>query len=227
MKDIDYFLSMMKLQDSFNKGVSKDWKLRNYDWVNYIMIESAEQNASLDFKHWKEGVDDLDNFKVEVIDNWHFLMSMFMVEYSDELIARLCEEEFYNNSYQDEDLTTLTKFFCYKVLEYEFDKKSELVGTILVILFNLMHHLGIETPEDLYREYLVKNVLNKIRQDNGYKDGSYTKIWRELPKLEGTDYQEDNVIAYEKAYELQDNNDLTYDSLYDTLQTYYDESVIN
>jgi hypothetical protein len=31
--------------------------------------------------------------------------------------------------------------------------------------------------EQLYRMYVGKNVLNFFRQDHGYKDGSYIKIW--------------------------------------------------
>jgi hypothetical protein len=31
--------------------------------------------------------------------------------------------------------------------------------------------------DQLYRTYVGKNVLNFFRQDHGYKDGSYIKIW--------------------------------------------------
>jgi hypothetical protein len=30
----------------------------------------------------------------------------------------------------------------------------------------------------LYRSYVGKNVLNFFRQDHGYKDGSYIKVWQ-------------------------------------------------
>jgi hypothetical protein len=30
----------------------------------------------------------------------------------------------------------------------------------------------------LYSAYVGKNVLNFFRQDNGYKDGTYTKNWQ-------------------------------------------------
>ena len=33
------------------------------------------------------------------------------------------------------------------------------------------------TADELYRQYVGKNVLNFFRQDNGYKDGSYLKLW--------------------------------------------------
>ena len=29
----------------------------------------------------------------------------------------------------------------------------------------------------LYECYIAKNVLNRFRQNNGYKEGSYKKIW--------------------------------------------------
>ena len=32
--------------------------------------------------------------------------------------------------------------------------------------------------DELYRQYVGKNVLNFFRQDNGYKDGSYVKQWQ-------------------------------------------------
>jgi hypothetical protein len=31
--------------------------------------------------------------------------------------------------------------------------------------------------DDLYRGYVGKNTLNFFRQDHGYKDGSYIKVW--------------------------------------------------
>ena len=40
----------------------------------------------------------------------------------------------------------------------------------------------------LFECYIGKNVLNKFRQDNGYKDGSYIKIWNG---------KEDNIVMSE------------------------------
>jgi hypothetical protein len=31
--------------------------------------------------------------------------------------------------------------------------------------------------DQLYRSYVGKNVLNFFRQDHGYQDGSYIKVW--------------------------------------------------
>ena len=34
------------------------------------------------------------------------------------------------------------------------------------------------TPEQLYRHYVGKNVLNFFRQDHGYQEGTYVKLWQ-------------------------------------------------
>ena len=39
--------------------------------------------------------------------------------------------------------------------------------------------------ETLYRLYVGKNILNQFRQDNGYKDDTYIKVWNG---------EEDNVV---------------------------------
>ena len=31
--------------------------------------------------------------------------------------------------------------------------------------------------DELFAQYVSKNVLNFFRQDHGYKDGSYQKVW--------------------------------------------------
>jgi hypothetical protein len=33
--------------------------------------------------------------------------------------------------------------------------------------------------EELFRQYVGKNVLNFFRQDHGYKEGTYRKTWNE------------------------------------------------
>ena len=42
--------------------------------------------------------------------------------------------------------------------------------------------------QKLFDIYIGKNVLNKFRQDHGYKDGTYKKIWNGV---------EDNIIMNE------------------------------
>jgi uncharacterized protein with FMN-binding domain len=68
------------------------------------------------------------------------------------------------------------------------------------------------TFEDVYRLYIGKNCLNQFRQDNGYKDGSYTKIW---------DGKEDNVYMQEA---IKENPNIGFELLYEKLDEKYNNS---
>lgn len=228
---MNYFVEMLKLQDSFNyktaknivknngmykgKLVVEEWKDNGFDWVNALMLESAEQNDSLAHKWWKSGKDDLDNFKVEVIDNWHFLMSLGLERFSTSYLANIYKSIWYHLLEDDNsvDLQNATQYFTYQVLKTKFEVNFEVYYfSSVYVLFSIMQELEIYDESSLYKEYLVKNVLNAHRQNNGYKEGTYQKIWFfENEKVE------DNVVAYSICSE-----DSTYDSLLSDLQTYYD-----
>jgi len=60
------------------------------------------------------------------------------------------------------------------------------IREITDLFFTIISRLDINI-EDLYKRYVVKNQLNTFRQKNGYKDGSYIKLW---------DGVEDNVVAF-------------------------------
>jgi hypothetical protein len=47
---------------------------------------------------------------------------------------------------------------------------------MLVEYFTLSLKCGINLSL-LHQYYIAKNVLNRFRQNNGYKDGSYKKVW--------------------------------------------------
>jgi hypothetical protein len=68
--------------------------------------------------------------------------------------------------------------------------------------------MGMDVPE-LYKRYVVKNQLNTFRQDHGYKEGTYVKIW---------DAVEDNVVAFNI---MDEHPDLTPEQLYKKLEAEY------
>ncbi len=46
---------------------------------------------------------------------------------------------------------------------------------------------------EIYKSYLVKNTLNSFRNNNGYKEGTYIKMWTLMAdEVE----REDNDVAY-------------------------------
>ena len=65
----------------------------------------------------------------------------------------------------------------------------------------------------LYRMYVGKNMLNVFRQKNGYKTGTYVKIWAG---------REDNQHLEELLNELPSDDSLP-DSLLQALQSRYVE----
>lgn len=66
--------------------------------------------------------------------------------------------------------------------------------------------------DELYRQYVGKNVLNFFRQDNGYKTGTYIKVWSG---------REDNEHLVEVMDAL-DLNDVNFsDNVYDGLNARY------
>ena len=85
---------------------------------------------------------------------------------------------------------------------------AEMIGALIEEFFELAH-LGALNETQLYRLYVGKNILNGFRQDHGYKEGSYIKIWNGV---------EDNVVmklGWEK------NPEMTPDELYSVLKEAY------
>ena len=66
--------------------------------------------------------------------------------------------------------------------------------------------------DDLFAQYVSKNVLNFFRQDHGYKDGSYQKIWHG---------KEDNEHLVEVMTTLSATSDTYPTDLYQALQQRY------
>ena len=92
-------------------------------------------------------------------------------------------------------------------LVFDFMINMEVISEISDVLGK-----GEFTLNHLYNLYLGKNVLNEFRQNNGYKEGDYVKIWNGV---------EDNVIM---GRMLEDNlDDLSYGKLYDMLNEYYSQ----
>lgn len=208
------FYEMLELQDKFNDKVALKWREKNFDFINAMLLEGGEGINSLAWKWWKKADDDMDNFKVEMIDVWHFLMSQLQTKYSNHYLAEKFAETFDDAFLGFSDIKTDTQRLCYDVLSIRFgENPDDSENDMIFSLFTIMKgYCGIKTVDDLYNAYIVKNVLNKFRQDNGYKDGSYIKIW---------DGEEDNVHAYSIISSLNSPVDDTFTYLYEQLDNMY------
>ena len=211
------FEKMVKLQHQFNKQVAEDYLDKNFNWNSAIIAESGELLDSLGYKWWKKQEPDMENVKVEAIDLLHFVIS-------DILKLNYNYKESLEASFIDETISEFEESFTSDIYEKEFEDE-DLFGLVNILNYNeiprfatlkIMFKKLDMSNEDVYISYITKNCLNKFRQDNGYKDGSYIKNWNG---------REDNVVAFEIANEWGADEEL-FEQLYLDLETYYKEEVL-
>lgn len=162
-------ITMLSLQDRMNQKVHPQWIGQNYEWFRAIWIECGELIEHYGYKWWKKQTPDLPQVRLEVIDIWHFGLSALFVEgkplaaIADEIVAAL--EGF---DARGDDVREATEALAAYALNHR---------TISVPLFwELLQAVELDFDE-LFRQYVGKNVLNLFRQDHGYKEGSYRKSW--------------------------------------------------
>lgn len=191
---------LVEMQDVLNKATAgDDWAEKGYNWRLYSIMEAAEAIESLPYKHWKKGEVDLENVKVETVDVFHFMFSHILVEYErDDIIEviTLGMNEANKITVGVNDTQSILNALQ-ELIRLLANEEDENEGYIFMYLFLIWKILG-ETPESLYKAYMIKNNLNGFRQLNGYKEGTYKKLWN----LNG-EVVEDNVVAYHIAAPLE------------------------
>lgn len=80
---------------------------------------------------------------------------------------------------------------------------------LLSKILSIFNYLECSLSFNTVRYYFGKNVLNKFRQDNGYKEGTYNKIWNG---------KEDNVAMLEIVHQL---DVINFDTVYNALKESY------
>lgn len=93
-----------------------------------------------------------------------------------------------------------------KSLEY-YIQKEMFFSKIVNVFFTIVHDY---VKFDLSGYYFGKNVLNQFRQDNGYKEGTYIKIWNN---------EEDNVHMLRIVESL--GEEANWDKIYVALKKLY------
>jgi len=226
---MDKILLMLQLQAQLNdatngerwvEGITKNSKKIN--WKRCIYMECAEMIESFSWKHWKSihKEPDWQNLQIEVVDVWHFIMSLAIEEYAknmkggvEDLAINISQFECFskidttNNSVAlPDEVMEKVEDIMRIVLSKETLDLEHLIGEFFDLA--IMSGLDLNT---LYRLYVGKNILNQFRQDNGYKDGSYIKIWNG---------DEDNVVM-KRIWEK--NSDIKPEGLYRELAKLYCE----
>lgn len=160
---------MLALQDRMNTKVHPQWRDQQYAWYRAIWTECAELLDHFGWKWWKKQTPDLPQIQLEIVDIWHFGMSILLQTETDHaaLAQRLAQDWIAADG--SADFREAVEDLARHVLD---------TRDFSVPLFCRLMILADLEFDDLYRQYTGKNVLNFFRQDHGYKDGTYRKQWQ-------------------------------------------------
>lgn len=159
---------MAKLQDVHNAQVHPRWRAAGLPYRRAVWMESAELMDHLGWKWWRKHSADKAQLVLEIVDIWHFGLSMLLLENRVNAELSACIQRHLATSKKPADPHAAIERFVQQTLSQT---------TFAVAGFLDLCLLADLSFEDIYRYYVGKNVLNRFRQDNGYQTGAYQKIW--------------------------------------------------
>ena len=191
MNQIEQMFNLQKqLNDDTNgeiwlTGVTRE--NRKISWYQCIYMEVTEAIDSFNWKHWKniDNEPDWANIRVELVDIWHFIMSE-LIRINDEKYANKFLKLQPKGDFDVDVLVNSLESMLSLSVASSIKLETNNIREITDLFFTIISRLDINI-DDLYKRYVVKNQLNTFRQQNGYKDGTYIKLWNGV---------EDNVIAF-------------------------------
>jgi dimeric dUTPase (all-alpha-NTP-PPase superfamily) len=195
--------TMLELQNSMNTKVHSDWRAQNFEWYRAIWIECAELLDHYGWKWWKKQQPDIDQIALELVDIWHFGLSILLLK--DKSVEDLCElvaNEFSDIVSTENFPRDLEEFTSNTLISKDFDIKG---------FAGLMQGIHMDFNQ-LYVGYVGKNVLNFFRQDHGYQEGTYHKQWGG---------KEDNEHLVEIVSTLDTSSSTFKDDLYNEMKALY------
>ncbi|ALV24998.1 dUTPase, dimeric [Campylobacter iguaniorum] len=198
---------MLKLQQKLNDDTNgKGWESgltaqnKLISWKRCIYMECAELIDSFAWKHWKaiSKPTNKENVIIEIVDIWHFIMSLGLENYTSKKIgdihqlaidiascsgfSEFCKDAYHINQYNIYEIINDVEAIINRCSGFDINF-FDLVKDYFRLALKCGVNLGV-----LFEMYMGKNVLNKFRQDNGYKEGTYKKLWNGV---------EDNVVMGE------------------------------
>lgn len=173
--------TMLDLQDGMNKKVNGQWLTAGYSYLRAALIESVEAIDHHGWKWWKAQKLDLPQVQMELVDVWHFALSHIIIQHNGNIPQAASEIE--------AALQESNPIIKFDGVLFDFSKNSlvdnlELMAGLCVVkrfdvpLFVKIVEQAEMTSTMLFEQYVGKNILNFFRQDHGYKQGTYIKIWQ-------------------------------------------------
>ncbi len=209
--------TMLNLQAQMNAKVNPDWIKAAYPYLRAVVVEGAEAMEHRGWKWWKKQDCDMQQLQMELVDIWHFTLSHILLNHGGDQLASLQEllqgdaaasVRFDGHEYRISDLDLIGKL--------ELNIGLAAAKRISIPLFAALLHDCEMDWNELYCQYVGKNVLNFFRQDHGYKQGTYRKLWNG---------REDNEHLVEIMQQLDSSTADFQHQLYANLKDRYHRSV--
>lgn len=208
--------TLLRLQSAMNSKVDANWVAASYPYLRAVVIEAAEAVEHHGWKWWKKQVCDLPQLQMELVDIWHFLLSEILLREQGQMAAATSALQAHLANSRHDDASCDGQVF--DLASMSLLDKLQLLITLsglnrveLNVFRSILEDSQMDWSE-LYRQYVGKNVLNFFRQDHGYKDGSYLKIW---------DNREDNEHLVELMASLPQDSGNFPELLYSALKQRY------
>lgn len=216
-KPVDYGIAMLGEIGEAVDSLEFEW------WVNGKKTEDIQNLIVelIDALHFE--LSDIMRIFNEVMDSGNFTIEERR-EYLENTIRQfgagisntfgferaVCYED---NIYSRKEILELIKMYTYTSLKKYYDTNYQLIllnecsnSNIaefmlslfkpVVLLFEILNCFGVSVREGIDR-YMLKNALNQVRKLNGYKEGTYEKMW--ISMTTGL-LVEDNVVAIEHVF---------------------------
>ena len=159
---------MIELQRTHNEKVHPKWDQQGYVFTRAIWIECAELMDHYGWKWWKHQEADRAQVELELVDIWHFGLSQLMITHQEQVVDVVAAAiERAQQRGEPSDFRQWVENLAREALETKFSVET-FIATMRALPMSV---------ESLYTIYVAKNVLNVFRQENGYKEGTYRKLW--------------------------------------------------
>lgn len=188
--------NIIEMQDQLNKSTAgENWTSgvadngRWIDWDLCIFMEFVELLDSCSWKHWKDvnKPHDVENVKMELVDILHFITSKAILEKKTDVLMEELSPPYLK---LPDDGTEVAQMIPILMAGIASELKE------VLFYFKVVLTLFKFDLEEIYDLYLGKNILNTFRQQNGYANAEYIKIW---------DGEEDNAYL---AKVMEDETDV-------------------
>ena len=188
----DQLRNMLRMQDRLNSVVHPEWRSQNFAWYRAANQEASELIDHLGWKWWKHQEPNNAQARMEVLDIWHFALSFALQQRGDNYDAAVSDirnDIVLADAQVDRIIARLAMMnspheitlLLVEMLQTQLTGDKAVSPALTLVIGE---RIGM-SADDFYVGYMFKNVLNIFRQENGYKEGTYIKMW---------DGQEDNVF---------------------------------